>query len=503
MSSVLRLYVRRLLRSALLLMAVIVPAAFAAPQDSITSLSYQLQPALVDGKLEALDMRMAFDMPASGLARIRPPQGIGQETPSRKVMATAVHAGTLASTSDGIWTLHAAAGSRVEILYRLTPATDATLVGGSGYQDILMGADWFQGMGENLFAHPDGDTKAVVRFEWKGPVTWMLVTPLQELAKAGPLTLQNLLQTTMVGGTHVQRATRPIRGGTLRMAAVGHWMIPLDGYADIAAAVISEQRAFWNDTTGPFTVTVVAMDRNDYFNAGVGRDGAFAAYVARKVTPVTVHGLITHEYTHMWIPRRTGRMPDGADEPLAYWYSEGFTVFHTSRAMLGSGAWTLQDFANDFNSISTGYDMSPARHITNSEVATGFWKSRDVQEVPYKRGAILAWILDARLRARTQGHKTMNEVLLHMRDRFAANPSLGVRANLVRSYADEGGGAIEDWLSRYIDKGEQMALPGRLFEGCLKMLEEQKAGIGRVRSVMVVPGLSEDALKGCVKRIGR
>lgn len=341
-----------------------------------------------------------------------------------------------------------------------------------------------------------------MRFEWKGPAAWTFVTPLQELAQAGPLTLQNLLQTTMVGGANVRVTTRPIRGGMLRMAAVGSWTIPLDRYADVAASVVSQQRAFWNDTTGPYTVTVVAVDRDDYFNAGVGRDGAFAAYVARKVTPISIRGLITHEYTHRWIPRRTGRMPDGADEALAYWFSEGFTVFRTSRAMLGLGAWTLQDFANDFNSLSTAYDMSPERHIANSEVAKGFWKSADVQGVPYKRGAILAWMLDARLRARTHGRKTMDDVLLRMRDRFDADPSLGVRANLLRSYADEGGGAVNDWLARYIDKGEQMVLSDDLFAGCLKMLEEQKVGIGKVQSVMVVPGLSGDASKGCVGRIG-
>lgn len=266
--------------------------------------------------------------------------------------------------------------------------------------------------------------------------------------------------------------------------------------------MISAQRAFWNDINGPYLVSVVAMNRNDDFNAGVGRDGAFAAYVAQKVDALSMRQLITHEYTHMWIPRRTGRMPDSTDEPIAYWFSEGFTVFRASHAMLHSGTWTIQDFANDFNSLSTRYDMSPARHIANHDVINGFWKNNDVQGVPYQRGAIFAWMLDARLRKRTHDQRDMDDVLLRMRDRFSADPQLDVRTNLELSYAEEGGGSIHDWLDRFIDKGEQMILPKDLFAGCLKMLEENKAGIGRVQSVMVEPALSASNAKACVERIG-
>jgi hypothetical protein len=151
--------------SMLLLMVVVVPSAFANPKELVTSLSYRLQPVLVHGKLEALDMRMAFDASSSDVVRIKPPQGIGQDSPSRKVTVIGMHAGTLDTAPDGAWTVHASAGKRVAIGYRITSSGDATLPGSNGYQDVLMGTDWFQGLGENLFAHPDDDTKAVVRFE--------------------------------------------------------------------------------------------------------------------------------------------------------------------------------------------------------------------------------------------------------------------------------------------------------------------------------------------------
>lgn len=475
----------------------------ARDQQSVPDLSYRLTPVLVDHRLEALDVHMSFGLPPSAVVKIRPPQGIGQNEPSRKVVIVAVRSGRIVTTSRRWWIFHASRGQQHgEIDYRINPGTDADSVGGAGYKDVLMGDHWFQALGENLFAVPIGNTRLPASFQWQGPPDWSFVSPLEDLAKVGPLTLQNLLQTTAVAGTAIQVVSRPIRGGTLQMVGAGPWTLSLDTYADVAASVISAQRAFWNDISGPYLVSVVAMNRDDDFNAGVGRDGAFAAYVGHKVDDSSMRQLITHEYTHMWIPGRTGRMPAGNDEPIAYWFSEGFTVFRSSRAMLRSGTWTIQDFANDFNSLSTRYDMSPSRHIANRDVITGFWKSNDVQGVPYQRGAILAWMLDARLRKQTRDRRNMNDVLLRMRDRFSADQLIDVRTNLELSYAEEGGGSIKDWLNRFIDKGEQMILPKDLFAGCLNMLEENKAGIGRVQSAIVAPTLSARDARACVERIG-
>lgn len=486
-----------------LICACATPEVHARAAQKVPALSYRLAPVLVQGRLTALDMSMSFDVPSAYAVRIRPPQAIGETGPSRKITVIAVRSGRLTVARDRSWLVHADRGQHhVEIDYRISPATGEAAVGGNGYKAVLMGEHWFQALGENLFASPAGEARGAASFEWKGPADWRFISQLDDLANASPLTLENLLQTTVVGGTEVRSVSRPTQGGVLTVAAVGSWNLPLDEDADVAASVISAQRAFWNDSKGNYLVTIVALDRHDAFNAGVGRDGAFAAYVARKVDRLSIRALITHEYTHMWIPRRTGRMPDGDREALAYWFSEGFTVFRTNHAMLQSGAWTLQNFANDFNSLSTRYGMSPARHIANREVANGFWKSGDVQGVPYERGAIFAWLLDARLRQRTHGRHTMNDVLRHMRDRFSADPSLGVRENLAQSYVQQGGGSIEDWLHRYIDQGQQMILPQDLFAGCLKMLQENKPGVGKVQSVMVEPGLDASRTKECIGRIG-
>jgi predicted metalloprotease with PDZ domain len=226
------------------------------------------------------------------------------------------------------------------------------------------------------------------------------------------------------------------------------------------------------------------------------------ALIPADVSPQKIAWLATHEYTHAWIPMRTGRMPDGDAEPSAYWFSEGFTVFYTDRIGLRDGRATLQAFLDDFNASSVGYDMSPVRRVPNARIVRDFWSNPDVQRLPYVRGAMLAYLLNARLLDRTAGRHSLDDVMHRMRDRFQADPRLGVRENLVRSYADLGGGDIREWLARYIDRGEQMLLPDDLFGGCLAVLREQKPGFGLVQSAALVPGLSPQRQAACLRRLG-
>jgi predicted metalloprotease with PDZ domain len=266
--------------------------------------------------------------------------------------------------------------------------------------------------------------------------------------------------------------------------------------------VVDGLRAFWGDTRGDFVVTVLAMPATHDGLVGIGRDGGFMALIPADVSPRKIAWLATHEYTHAWIPMRTGRMPAGDAEPSAYWFSEGFTVFYTDRLGLRDRRATLQAFLDDFNAGSVGYDMSPVRRAPNARIVRDFWSDPDVQRLPYVRGAVLAYLLDARLRDRTAGRHSLDDVMHRMRDRFRSDPQLGVRENLVHSYAELGGGDIRDWLLRYIDRGEQMLLPDDLFGGCLTVLREQKPGFGLVQSAAIVPGLSPQRQAACLRRLG-
>lgn len=177
-------------------------------------------------------------------------------------------------------------------------------------------------------------------------------------------------------------------------------------------------------------------------------------------------------------------------------------MFYTNRTELRDGRLSLQAFQDRFNGLSVSNDMSPVRRALNNRIERDFWNDQGVQQLPYTRGAIFAYLLEARLIDRTHGKHSLDDVMRHMRDRFRKNPELGVRENLVHSYADMGGGDIRNWLIRYIDRGEQMVLPDDLFGGCLIMLREHKPGIGLVQSAQLASDLSPQRRLACLRRLG-
>ncbi len=384
--------------------------------------------------------------------------------------------------------------------YLVNPASGREHAHNSVYEGIWISYGQFEALGNDLFATPIGYDDAPLTFDWEAPHGWSLVTPLSTFGTDG-ITVIHLTQSSFVGGRGVKEVRRSILGGTMLLASVGAPM-RLGPLADAMVPAVNELRTFWGDTTGNFVVTLLAMVPGSDDLVGIGRDGGFVAEMRADVAPEELASLATHEYTHAWIPNRTGKMPEGPREPLAYWFSEGFTVFYTNRTELRDGRLSLRAFQDRFNAISVGNDMSPVRRAPNARIEQDFWNNPDVQQLPYLRGAIFAYLLDARLIDRTHGKHSLDNVMRDMRDRFRKNPELGARENLVHSYAEMGGGDIGDWLVRYIDRGEQMVLPDDLFGGCLIMLREHKPDTGLVQSAQLASDLSPPRRLACLHRLG-
>lgn len=400
-------------------------------------LDYRLAPAIQSGQLQGLKVTVVFDLPADGTLRWKPPQGIAARHPSAFVSTPTVQGASFGRTADGTWIVRGRKGTRATMTYLVHPASRDKAGEDSLYEGIWVEGDQFEALGNDVFATPIGHDRMTPTFDWSAPEGWSLATPSSTFRPAA-MTVAHLVQSSFVGGRGMSEVRRTIHGGTLRVASVGA-PVRLDPLADAMVPVIDGLRDFWGDATGDFVVTLQVTSPGTPHLIGIGRDGGFIGKMKADLTPRDLAGLATHEYTHAWIPSRTGRMPEGAREPSAYWFSEGFTVFYTSRIELHDGRASLQTFQDRFNAISVGYDMSPVRRASNRRIEQEFWSRTEVGKLPYERGAMFAYLLDARLLDRTQGKRSLDDVVRHMRDRFRDEPALGVRDNLIRSYADMGG----------------------------------------------------------------
>lgn len=128
---------------------------------------------------------------------------------------------------------------------------------------------------------------------------------------------------------------------------------------------------------------------------------------------------LAHEYMHSWIPNQVGGLPL-QDEARDYWFSEGFTEFYASRALLASGIRSLEDFVARYNEVLTRYAGSPARNFTADQVMAVFWTNPDAQQSPYDRSRLLALRWDRAVRVASAGKLSLDDVLRRQRDAVRA-----------------------------------------------------------------------------------
>src|SRR6185437_11015385 len=236
------------------------------------------------------------------------------------------------------------------------------------------------------------------------------------------MTAADIAESTILGGADVAVYRRPIPGGTLRFAVRGKWPFSGDHLADVLGRTAAAQRLFWgSDVKGPFLVTLFSIEGTGS-SGGTGRTDAFALYGTTDTPESRIRRTIAHEHMHSWIPTRIGRLPDGETEALEYWLSEGFTDFYAERTLLKAGIWSLEDFVSDLNDMLLAYDTSPARNAPNARIAKEFWTNAAIEQLPYQRGMLFAYLLDYRIRQASRGERNLDSVMFAMRDAFVAAP---------------------------------------------------------------------------------
>jgi hypothetical protein len=106
--------------------------------------------------------------------------------------------------------------------------------------------------------------------------------------------------------------------------------------------------------------------------------------------------LLAHEHFHHW---NGGKIRMEETEQLAYWFSEGFTDFFARRILLRCGLFDVAEYVRRLNESLALYWTEPMRHEKNARIAADFWKVQSIGELPYRRGDLVALLLDHEIRA--------------------------------------------------------------------------------------------------------
>ncbi len=112
-----------------------------------------------------------------------------------------------------------------------------------------------------------------------------------------------------------------------------------------------------------------------------------------------------HEMIHQWV--------GGIDAPygVSSWFSEGLTTYYTAVLPMRGGFISIDEYGSAIEAIARGYWGSPGRDWPATRIAeVGFGDER-IRHVPYNRGALYFADLDARIRAKSNGKRRLDDLL--------------------------------------------------------------------------------------------
>lgn len=344
----------------------------------------------------------------------------------------------------------------------------------------IVEANWFFFHGEGVFAVPAGREKAPVRFRWDSiPAGWKVASDLDHIA-ARDGTLDELVESTGIGGPDVTIVTRAVAGVPLRVAIRGAWDFAPADLADRVARIMAAEHRFWRDPPHPFIVVMAPfppLAGGGISYTGTGRGDGFSILSTPGFELKQATRTLAHEYMHHWDPVLLGNLP-AEKEGREYWFSEGFDDYLTTRVLLGSGLWSLSDWLADKNEVLLRYDTSPARSATGSEIAEKFWKEEPFERISYDRGHLLALLLDARVRAATSGRRNLDDVVRVQRRLVRpGGPTAG--ALLAVAVREVAGIDVRPELRRHAVDGEPFLLSQSDLPLCLRVKTETRHGFTR------------------------
>ncbi|MFO0829529.1 MAG: hypothetical protein U0572_15430 [Phycisphaerales bacterium] len=271
---------------------------------------------------------------------------------------------------------------------------------------------------------------------------------------------------------------RAIGDRQIGFAIVGDdWGFTDDQFIALATKIVTLERDFFRDHSDPwFLVTATPeggrASPGAFSLGGTGLLNCFALYCnaglsldAGSPYADELAVLLAHEYFHTW--NGTKMQPsdgEGADEEAGYgamWFSEGFTNYFARKILHRAGVIDDATFARKLSEALGGYDANPFRSAPNDKIREQFWTDRDVGQLPYQRGDLVALAIDERMTAASNGARTLDDLMRELVDATRAKPTI-TNAQLLERITAEVGPEFAAQLRAAIFDGADVPIPERV-----------------------------------------
>lgn len=450
-------------------------------------LSYRVE--LVQEPQLQVRVRLALHGDATGVTRLMVDDQWGGVTAGGEDITTVT-----ASTTSGVSlaverpephrvVVHHEPGASLDVSYVFLANDHHMQSDPSLFRRPLLNEGLFHTVGHLAWLRPEdlqAEDPCRLRFEWHGfdEAGWAVVTSwgVGSQPREVETALQDLTGSLYIAGDFALM-THTIQGYPLTVTVAGDlWEFTPDEFADLCAEVVEVERTFFEDFERDFYWISLAP-------AGTPRDHglsiggtALLNCFSLGVTPNASLGtdqpgdgellrILTHEMFHEW----NGQLiPREEPEELVYWFSEGFTDFYARRLRYRGGWLDVDEYAASVNETLAKLMVSPERNAPNERILEDFWNDRNLRDLPYLRGDVIAMILDAAIRRTSDSTRSLDDLMRELVAEGRAGQRISVDL-LLEKFAEYGDAATAETIRSIVEEGATPSVPEDLFSPCLEV----------------------------------
>src|SRR5215204_174054 len=202
---------------------------------------------------------------------------------------------------------------------------------------------------------------------------------------------------------------------------------PLDLRADMtwAAKAYKALGTFFGDTVvRPYRFFLRVLPESTTSGGTAGNRSFMLQVPVRRPRPTSggdgtgLRSIVAHEMIHGWAGSFQGAGP---------WASEGLATYFTANLQRRLGLQPLTAFVAELNRLSRQYHGNPYRNATNDAALAAFWADKNGELLPYVRGSLYFFTLDAAIRRASGGARSLDDILLDLFARRAEGETVSVR----------------------------------------------------------------------------
>lgn len=249
-------------------------------------------------------------------------------------------------------------------------------------------------------------------------------------------------------------------------AITGSWHTYKDEYlfTNLQKAIQS-QRDFWRDDSQDYfaVIMVPTVSQSDSLFRGQNMLGTalYNGFMIQSTNnPFNDSGtymhIIHHELMHNWI----GGKISNKHQAHNYWFSEGFTDYYTYKNRLRIQDISFDEWLRSFNEeVIAAHWKNPEKNRPNYLIKEDYWKSRYVEKIPYRRGAIFALWLDNQILLKSNYTKSLDDLMRDILKRCTENKEQFTDELLIQLASQYLGYDITAFFQKHIIHGVDFDLP--------------------------------------------